>query len=113
VITQNGQSQTYLITGLLQSMNDNGLIASVTLDGMHRLQPKFEPQTLYVYMEDGAENETDVEKLINNTEEDLIAQDGNGFTNALNMAQLAQTQLGSYDPVFLAVTVAILIISED
>ncbi len=102
-ITYNGRNYDYLITGLIQSMNDNGNGLSITTDGMKRLYPDFLPEQIYVYMK----NTADAQKLIN----DLTRTDGRLFVNTLNMKKLVEVQLGVYGSVFATITSAITVIT--
>jgi len=47
-----GNSAKYLITGLIQSVNKNGEIAEITEKGFKQINKKFEPTTLFVYLND-------------------------------------------------------------
>ncbi len=102
-ITYNGNNYNYLITGLIQSMNDNGNGLSITTDGMKRLYPKFMPERVYVYMKNAA----DTQNLIN----ELIKTNGRLFVNTLNMKKLVGVQLGVYGSVFATITSVITVIT--
>ncbi|BCJ99292.1 ABC transporter permease [Anaerocolumna chitinilytica] len=102
-VTYNNKSYDYLITGLIQSMNNNGKGLSITTEGMKRLYPDFLPEQIYAYMN----NTSDTEKLINN----LTAKDEHLFINILNMKKLADVQLSVYGSVFAIITATITIIT--
>ncbi|SHO44455.1 ABC transporter permease [Anaerocolumna xylanovorans] len=102
-VNYNGKNEEYLITGLIQTMNDNGNGLTLTTKGMKRLYPDFVSEQIYVYMKD-----------VNDTEEfiDTIKlKSGSLFSNTLNMNKLIDVQLGVYGSVFAIITTAITLIT--
>lgn len=52
-VSFNGMTENYLITGLSQQINQLGMVASMTGDGMRRLQPEYTSQSINVYLNEG------------------------------------------------------------
>jgi putative ABC transport system permease protein len=102
-VTYNGQKREYLVTGLIQSLNDNGYGMAMTTKGMEQLYPEFVPDRIYVYLK----NAEDTAKLIDEFKE----KDGALFLNTLDMGKLIEVQLGVYGSVLASISVAITIIT--
>lgn len=56
-VTFNGVTENYLVTGLSQQINQLGMVASMTGDGMRRLQPEYTPQSINVYLKEGGDSQ--------------------------------------------------------
>lgn len=52
-VTFNGVTQNYLVTGLSQQINQLGMVATITEDGMRKLQPNYSVQSINVYLKEG------------------------------------------------------------
>lgn len=62
-ITFNGVTNNYLITGLSQQISQLGKVASITGDGMRRLQPEYTSQSVNVYLKEGKDSQAFVKEL--------------------------------------------------
>lgn len=62
-ITFNGVTNNYLVTGLSQQINQLGKVASITGDGMRRLQPEYTSQSINVYLKAGEDSQAFVKEL--------------------------------------------------
>ena len=62
-ITVNGVTENYLVTGLSQQINQLGMVASITGDGMRRLQPEYTPQSINVYLKEEGDSQAFVKEL--------------------------------------------------
>lgn len=102
-VTYNGIKKDYLITGLIQSMNDDGQALAMTTEGMKRLYMEYSPDQIYVYMT----NPTDTSALI----KEISDADGALFTSVLNMKKLIDVQLGGYGSIFAIISTAITFIT--
>lgn len=52
-VSVQGRSETYLITGLSQSINYLGLLVSITTEGMAQLAPDYESSVFNIYLDHG------------------------------------------------------------
>lgn len=59
------QKEEFMITGFMQSVNEQGNCIELTTEGMKRLNDKFKQSELYIYLED----ESDTEGYINDMQE--------------------------------------------
>ncbi|OMD35259.1 ABC transporter permease [Paenibacillus odorifer] len=62
-ITFNGVTENYLVTGLSQQISQLGMVASMTGDGMRRLQPEYTPLSINVYLKEGGDAQAFVKDL--------------------------------------------------
>ncbi len=99
----NGDAQTFIVTGLLQTINDSGLAAALTQEGYKRLFADFKPTFLYVYLNADA----DVDTYINQ----LSQRFDGAFATTTNLAELASAQMSVYGDIFGAITAVILAIT--
>lgn len=98
VETENA-SYSYLITGLSQSLNNMGLVLSVTVPGIQHLIPDYEGKTFNVYIE-GTDNATFIQSF--------KAQYGDLVDEVLDVDKNLESQTGVYVSSVFVVMVVIL-----
>lgn len=64
-VYMNGVCKKYIITGLTQSMNNGGLTAVITLDGIRRLSQFYDIDSVNVYLNEGRSIEEFSNKIMN------------------------------------------------
>lgn len=62
-ITVNGVTDSYLITGLSQQINQLGMVATMTKDGLQRMQPDYALGSLNVYLQEGVDPNVFIQEL--------------------------------------------------
>lgn len=96
------ETVSYLVTGLSQSIGNLGQIASLTMEGIHQLQPDYKGSTLYVYL-DGISNKDFMKKV--------QEQYGNDIVETLDIDENIESQTGMYTAAVFAVLLMVLIIT--
>jgi putative ABC transport system permease protein len=102
-VSQGSKQAKYLVVGLIQSVNNNGVLSTMTVDGFCRLQTDFEPQSMYVYL-------TDDEKTAGFVN-DISAEYGTSLHTSINMQELVDVQLVFYGPIFFLVALVLLMVA--
>jgi putative ABC transport system permease protein len=95
-------AQTYLITGLSQNMNDFGLTASITIQGVQQLSPEYKSSRINVYLEN-TDNESFIQAIKN--------QYGNVIDSVMNIDEILENQGKVYISAVFAVMVIIITIT--
>jgi putative ABC transport system permease protein len=62
-VTAEGRTQEYYITGIFQTMNNNGYLAILPLKGFKKLSPQYEIKQIDIYLNEGVNKEALKEKL--------------------------------------------------
>ncbi|KGE17305.1 ABC transporter permease [Paenibacillus wynnii] len=62
-VTSNSVTESYLISGLSQQINQLGMVATMTEEGVKRMLPDFAPSTLNVYLKEGSNENTIIQEL--------------------------------------------------
>ncbi|KOS71807.1 hypothetical protein AEA09_00235 [Lysinibacillus contaminans] len=96
------ETDSYVITGLSQTVGNLGQTASLTMDGIQRLQPNYKGTTLFVYL-DGISNKD----FIQNVQK----QYGNYIADTLDFDKQIESQTSMYTDAVFAVMVIILTIT--
>jgi putative ABC transport system permease protein len=102
-VAAGGRSADYLVTGLVQSVNDYGRITALTDDAVRRLLPDFRPSLVYVYLKDPTAASAWIEGA--------SAAFGDRLRGALEMGALADAQLGVYGDIFAVVAAVVVAIA--
>ena len=102
-VSHGGRSADYLVVGLIQSMNNEGIISAMTIEGFLRLQPDFEPTELYVYLAD----DTKTEALVDG----ISTRFSSRLDSAINLKELMDAQLGMYGGIFFMVAVVLVTVT--
>lgn len=102
-VTLAGTTQTYLVTGLVQSGERLGMNAMMTTEAIDRLYPQFVPRQVIAYLTDGADPATVVERLRTELGEDA--------TSVVDVQEYADSQLGSYFAMASGIAIGILLIT--
>jgi putative ABC transport system permease protein len=97
-ITFNGKTENYLVTGLSQQISQLGMVASVTGDGMRRLQQEYTPQSINVYLKEGGDPQNFVK--------DLEAQFP-GQWNVTNTREIMDSTLSTFTAAVSSITAVI------
>jgi putative ABC transport system permease protein len=98
-----GKDDRFIVTGLLQSVNEEGLVTAATLGTLENLSSTYKPTQLYVYMDDPSDAKTLIAK-----EESLF---GANIISAVNLADLADTQLSVYSDIMFLVAIVIVAVA--
>ena len=102
-IQQGSLQKEYLITGLIQLMENGGTNILMTYDGMRCIQPDFQFVQIYVYLHEG-ENAADFIRR-------LKADEGDIFSMTVDMQELVDAQFSSYGTIFAALAFGILAVT--
>ena len=102
-ISQGSLKGEYLVTGLIQTMNYDGFQICITEEGMHRIQKDFAFKSIYVYLNKG-EN-------VNDFIEKVKVNEGNDFTNTLNVKELMDSQFEAFGAIFTAIAGIVVVIT--
>ncbi|MDR1825608.1 MAG: FtsX-like permease family protein [Bifidobacteriaceae bacterium] len=98
-----GEGADYLVTGLIQSMNEYGMLVGLNTDGIKRVLPSYQFDEVFVYLDDIDQAEPFL---------DAVAADlGEAVVATLPMWTMAQAQLRAYGDLFGVVATAILVIA--
>lgn len=101
-VTVQGKSETYLITGLSQSINFLGLLVSITTEGIEQLVPDYESSLFNIYLEHG-----DTAGYI----EQLQAQMGDRLQSVTDLGEVFNSQSSIYTTALFSVMLLILAIT--
>jgi len=96
-------SSEYLITGLIQLVNNGGISCAMTLEGYRQLQDEFEPRGMYVYLTDNEQTAS----LIKGIDKEY----GESMESVVNIKELTDAQLGMYGDIFFAVAVVLVAVT--
>ena len=102
-VKQGGSEREFLIVGIIQMANNNGLNLIMTLDGLRTIQNDYEFKQLYIYLDDG--NEAD--SFIGSIESEY----GEIINNTVNISELIEAQFGSYGGIFGALAAGLLAVT--
>ncbi|WP_405174627.1 ABC transporter permease [Paenibacillus sp. FSL H8-0261] len=97
-VTFNGVTQNYLVTGLSQQINQLGMVATITEDGMRKLQPNYSVQSINVYLKEGEDLQVFIQKL----EERLPGQ-----WNVTNILDMLESTLSTFTSAVSSMTAVI------
>lgn len=95
-------TDSYLITGLSQSIGNLGQVAAVTMEGIQQLQGDYQGTSLYVYLQDISNKDfiTSVQK-----------QYGDNIVETIDIDENIESQTGMYTAAVFAVMLMVLIIT--
>ena len=97
------KSLDYLVVGLIQSVNNGGIISSMTIEGYRRLEPGFEPREMFVYLHDAEQTAALIDAV--------SLKFGPGLDSAVNLAELMTAQLSMYGDIFFMVAVVLVAVT--
>ncbi|MDO4978634.1 MAG: ABC transporter permease [Candidatus Saccharibacteria bacterium] len=98
-------SHEYTITGFVQSVNNAGEVIEMTIDGYKNINEDYEPDTLYIYLDD--ETEEKATKLI----EDLEAKYGDKIEQTVNYVSSMNSAVAMFISLIKIITIVIIIIA--
>lgn len=98
------KEKKYLITGLTQGANMDGMMASITLEGIRAITPNFHPEALQIYLKDNV----DAGKFIKTLEKEY----GDKVLYTVDMNQEVENGVAAYTSIVSKVGIAIIIISS-
>jgi putative ABC transport system permease protein len=101
-LTLEGTSATLLVTGLLQSMNNNGYLAALTNEGARGLMPGYESNQIYIYLNDPSQAETWAQATMDRLQEPLPP---------MILSKIVHSQLAGYADTLLLVSALIVAIT--
>jgi putative ABC transport system permease protein len=94
----------YLVVGLIQTVNGNsGMAVAMTIPGVHRIQPEYEPRDIYVYLTDNAKSAEFIDAIDANFAKEL--------ESTINIKELMDVQLSMYGDIFFAVAVVLVAVT--
>lgn len=102
-IKQGGNQKEFLVTGIIQMMNNSGLNMIMTYDGLLSIQSDYEYSQIYIYLTEG----TDVAAFIRS----IKNAEGDIFGSTVNMSELIDSQFEVYGSIFAAVAAGLLIVT--
>jgi putative ABC transport system permease protein len=102
-VTQGAQTAAYLVVGLIQTVNNNGLACMLAASGVERIQPDFRFRELYVYMQDSEQTAEFVESV--------SQRFGTSINSAVNLSELMDAQLGVYGDIFQVVAIVVVVVT--
>jgi len=102
-VEQGSQTKEYLVTGTMQLMNSYGINMLMSYDGLLTIQNDYQFDQIYIYLTEG----TDVKAFI----ESVKSQEGDVFSNTVDMSEMIDAQLSQYGSIFAAVAAVILLIT--
>lgn len=103
IIEQGEKKAEYEITGKLQTMNDGGRLVALTDAGVKEVLPDYKPLIIYLYLS----NPDTASSFVKN----VTKEEGEIFSSVIDMQELADTQLGVYNSIFLILAIVILAIT--
>jgi len=98
-----GNESDYIITGLIQTVNNDGNLLLMTYDGLIPLWPGFEFEWIYVYLEEGV----DATDFVENVTADMEGM----FSSAQVVKDQVEAQFGMFGSIFAAVAAGLLAIT--
>jgi putative ABC transport system permease protein len=102
-VAQGARTDRYLVVGLIQTVNNNGLACMLTPSGVCRIQPDFRFREIYVYMQDSTQTAEFLE---------LVSQRfGADLNSTVNLSELMDAQLGVYGDIFQVVAIAVVAVT--
>lgn len=93
----------FLVVGLIQFMENNGISMVMTYDGIRTLNSDFAFYQLYVYLTEGTDTSQFIDQVKRN--------EGDIFTNTVDMAELIDAQFSQFGAIFGALAWAVLAIT--
>jgi putative ABC transport system permease protein len=94
----------YLVVGLIQTINGNsGMAVAMTIPGVLRIQPDYEPREIYVYLTDN----TKTAEFIDSIDADLAGE----LESTINIKELMDVQLSMYGDIFFAVAIVLVAVT--
>ena len=102
-IKKDVKEYTYKIVGLVQSVNNSGEVIELTLDGYKILDEVYEPNSLYVYLD----NENNCQNFIDKVEN----QFSNEITSTVNYAESMNSVLEMYVGIIKIVCIVMVILT--
>jgi len=99
-IRQGNTEREFLITGLIQTLENDGVTLFITYDGLLTLQDEYKFNQIYVYLEP----RTDAAAFI----EDVKSSEGDIFSGMIDIKEMIDAQFGNMGGIFAAVAAGIL-----
>ena len=97
------RSVDYLVVGLIQAVNNNGILSAMTVDAYRRLQPDFVPKEMFVYLHDTTKTAELMERV--------NAKFGSSLESAVNLVELMDAQLAMYGDIFFLVALVLVVVT--
>ncbi|MDQ0194816.1 ABC transporter permease [Paenibacillus wynnii] len=102
MITTNNVTESYLISGLSQQINQLGMVATMTEEGVKRMVPDFAPSSLNVYMKEGA----DLNAFIQELEKRFPGQ-----WDVTNIQEMLESTLSTFSSAVSSMTAVITVVT--
>ncbi|MDR1013703.1 MAG: FtsX-like permease family protein [Coriobacteriales bacterium] len=102
-VAQGNKAADYLVVGLIQTVNSNGMAVAMTIPGIRRIQPGYEPRWLYVYLTDNAEAAGFVDSVSTGFAEEL--------ESTVNIQEALDAQVSMYGNIFFTVAVVLVAVT--
>jgi len=101
-IRSGNYEEEYLVTGIVQAWNFNGLLGTIGLDGASRVLPEFAFNGFSVNLADGTDTSIFMEAM--------RAREGDIFASILSVQEIFDGQLSTMGDIFALITVIILFV---
>lgn len=113
-IGMNGNWETYVLSGTNQSMNDAGFCLSMSLEGMHRINPSVKTQNIGIDLKDETKTEEIIDRINELYEEDYgrarLSSDREEFEDIFSTSTvIARLVIFSFSIIFFFVTIHMMV----
>ena len=102
-VKQGGRAEEYLVVGLIQMANNNGMVSAMTISGVLRIQPDYRPRGLHVYLTDNSKTSD----FVNVVEQEFKGK----LLYSVSLSELMNAQLSMYGDIFFAEAVVLLAVT--
>lgn len=102
-LEMNGIGAQYIVSGLIQTSNNLGMGINITAEGVRRMYPDYQYDTINVYLEEGVDTEA--------FDKDLMKKFEGRLALTTNMDNLKSSQLGVYVSIVTIFNTIILVIT--
>ncbi|MDR2611268.1 MAG: ABC transporter permease [Clostridiales Family XIII bacterium] len=102
-VKQGGAEKEFLVTGIIQLMQNEGVNMIMTYDGLLSVQDDYRFDQIYVYLGEGASPKDFIA--------DIKKSEGDIFSSTVDMGELVDAQFSSYGGIFAVVAVGVLAVT--
>jgi putative ABC transport system permease protein len=94
---------SYLVVGLIQTINNSGSACMMTTEALRHIQPDFKPRGIYVYLDDPSQSASFVSSI--------KAEYAAVLASSIDIAELRDATMGVYGSIFGMVTLVIVAVT--
>lgn len=102
-VKQGSNARKFLITGVIQMLNGNGLNIAMPYEALLTIQEDYLFNQIYIYLNEGTNATTFLESI--------KKQEGDSIFNTIEIKELAKAQLGQFGSIFAVIATVILAIT--